>query len=144
MTQTTGGGRRFAYLSNATVDFDAPALAQLVDSCRRHNTRLGVTGILLFLDGRFAQVIEGPAASIDEVIGRIDRDPRHRDIVVLADAAMAEPLFDGWNMAAQSDPSPAASSSFAHLVAARLRRSGDPAAAEVAGMLGRFWTEFAS
>lgn len=48
-----------AYVSSATVAFNETKLQDLVAQCQRNNERLGVTGILVYSDGNFMQVIEG-------------------------------------------------------------------------------------
>ena len=46
------------YVSSAIFQFNETTLLDLVDQCQRNNERLGITGILVFSDGNFMQVIE--------------------------------------------------------------------------------------
>ena len=47
------------YVSSAVRQFREATLLDLVDQCQRNNKRLGVTGVLVYSDGNFMQVIEG-------------------------------------------------------------------------------------
>jgi hypothetical protein len=60
---------------------------------------LNVTGALVFTEARFAQVLEGPEASITELMADIERDKRHRDVEVVLVESIAERRFPGWAMA---------------------------------------------
>ena len=66
-----------AYASAATVPFNETKLLDLVAQCQRNNERLGVTGILVYSDGNFMQVIEGADLVTNALYDRIRRDVRH-------------------------------------------------------------------
>ena len=66
---------------------------------RRNNTRDGVTGGLLFSDGCFAQVLEGPMEAVMAAFERIQCDERHGEIIVLQSGPVAQRHFSDWSMA---------------------------------------------
>lgn len=80
------------------ADVDAEIL-RILDASRRNNRRDGVTGALLFGAGSFAQVLEGPLAAVERVFERIQRDPRHADVVVLHVLCSERREFGDWSMA---------------------------------------------
>jgi hypothetical protein len=88
----------FVYLSHATRTEDETSLAELAQQCRTFNAQAGVTGVLTFTNGRFAQLIEGPRDGVDEVIARINASKRHRDITALGETAIEVRAFDGQPM----------------------------------------------
>jgi hypothetical protein len=48
-----------------------------------HNNRMAASrGFLVAGEGRFLQVLEGPAAEVEATFQRIQRDPRHGDLVM--------------------------------------------------------------
>ena len=63
------------------------------------NTRAGITGLLLFKNGHFMQLLEGDEAAVIALFSKISRDPRHHHVIILwhgtvdqrdfADSAMA-------------------------------------------------------
>ncbi len=87
-----------AYLSSAGVPFSEGDLAALLRSSRATNGRLGVTGMLLYRDGQFLQVLEGPADAVRERYARISADPRHRDVHRLLEDVITERQFPEWTM----------------------------------------------
>ena len=47
------------YVSSAVRPFSKSELVELLNVTRDNNSRLGVTGMLLYRDGNFMQVLEG-------------------------------------------------------------------------------------
>lgn len=110
------------YRSRARTALLAADLNQIIETARRRNRQLGVTGLLLHgrmeaipgIAGEFVQWIEGPEASVDELFADIAQDSRHTDVEVLArgtreaveagvgpvlrPGASADRLFPAWSM----------------------------------------------
>ena len=74
---------RLVYVSTATHLFSQAELVDLLAQARVKNQRLGVTGMLLYHDGNFMQVLEGEEAVVRELFACIERDPRHHGSIVL-------------------------------------------------------------
>lgn len=72
---------------------------QILVSSRRQNLRRGVTGILLFSGGHFAQLLEGTAQALHETMAAIDADPRHEAVTRLIEGSIAQRRFGTWSMA---------------------------------------------
>ncbi len=95
---------QLVYCSRNTIsgcqvaDVDSEIL-RIVDASRRNNVSSKVTGALLFSAGSFAQVLEGPLAGVEKVFERIQRDPRHADVVVLHVLRSQRRDFAEWSMA---------------------------------------------
>jgi hypothetical protein len=90
------------YMSRAAVPFDDAALAELLREARLRNEALGVSGLLLAKDGRFMQLLEGPAFSVDDRFAVIAKDPRHSEVKSLIRKDIDRRRFDGWSMAYHS------------------------------------------
>ncbi|MFK0400851.1 BLUF domain-containing protein [Microbacterium sp. NPDC090225] len=86
------------YTSTASQPFRGTALDELLATCRRRNGEHDVTGMLLYREGRFIQVLEGPRATVDSLIEAIRRDRRHHDLRVLLDDAIPQRRFTDWTM----------------------------------------------
>lgn len=91
----------FLYVSRSTLSprTAAPTVEQIVAGSRARNAALGLTGALLFTGEYFAQVLEGEAASVDALMHRIARDPRHEQIIIVAREPIAIRRFIDWSMA---------------------------------------------
>lgn len=94
---------RLVYASRNMLQGDDSAVAasvlQILQTSQRNNARCGVTGALLFNKGAFAQVLEGPRASVEATFERIQRDARHGDVTVLQCGPAAARCFANWSMA---------------------------------------------
>ncbi|SDC11120.1 Sensors of blue-light using FAD [Sphingomonas sp. YR710] len=86
------------YVSHSLVG-DAGSVRQIVMASRLRNVRLGVTGALASVGDRFAQVLEGSRASIDELMRDISADPRHEKINVLFCRPIGQRDFARWALA---------------------------------------------
>ncbi len=86
------------YRSRAIRPPSAAELQDIVRSAQERNRSMGVTGMLLYENGRFLQTIEGPPLELDEVWASIRRDKRHAEIEVLSEHLTPARLFNGWHM----------------------------------------------
>ena len=70
----------------------------LIETCKRNNQRLNLTGMLHYNGDHFIQVIEGGRVEVSSLYHRIARDPRHTNIILLSCADVRERLFPTWTM----------------------------------------------
>ncbi len=87
-----------AYVSAAMRELSTVELEQILTSARRNNEPLGITGILLYHRGSFLQVLEGPAAAVDEVFSQITSDPRHGNGLLVSRRVISDRSFADWQM----------------------------------------------
>lgn len=87
-----------AYVSKATPGLGLRDLKHVLRRSREHNFRAQITGYLVYDGVWFAQLLEGPAASLDAALARITADPRHDALEVLVRAPIVQRCFDGWAM----------------------------------------------
>ena len=88
---------RLLYASRA-VDTSPGPIQAILETARRHNHEHGVTGILVYGGGIFMQAIEGGRQAVSDLYGAIQRDPRHKDVVLLHYEEILERRFGGWTM----------------------------------------------
>lgn len=88
---------RLLYASRA-VDSSTSAIEAILAQSRQHNPVSGITGILCYGGGIFLQAIEGGRMAVSELYGRIQKDPRHKDVVLLDYEEISERRFGGWTM----------------------------------------------
>jgi len=86
------------YASSATRDFDTPELTELLQRARSNNETLGLTGMLLYAEGSFFQVLEGPAEVVDRLYETIESDPRHDKVTKIIREPIPKRSFDDWTM----------------------------------------------
>ena len=90
---------RMAYVSTASKLFEPAELREMLKEANERNKKTGVTGMLLYKDGQFMQVLEGEAEAVTATFSRISADPRHHGIMVLVKGAVQERRFPTWSMA---------------------------------------------
>ena len=86
------------YVSSAVTEFTQADLLELMRKSSGNNAKRNVTGMLLFKDGNFMQVLEGPEAAVKEVHDIISRDPRHKGLITLLKGQQKERQFPNWSM----------------------------------------------
>ena len=89
------------YISTATGDTVAdiePALRNILEVSVRNNRAQGLTGMLLYSNGGFMQVLEGKEDALQAAYGRIAADPRHKDLYLLAHEPVAARAFSQWHL----------------------------------------------
>jgi hypothetical protein len=115
-------------------------IEHILVTARRNNAREGVTGALLYDEGCFAQVLEGPLAAVERVFERIQCDFRHSDVIVLENAPQNERLFGNWSMAHASEAAGKQSGeglNVARAFAVRGSLAGDQVVTYLQGVLAR-------
>ncbi len=89
----------FVYCSRAAKGVDEVEVGRIVESAQRRNLARGITGVLVFGNGVFFQLIEGPASEIQKLIATLHCDPRHYDVVPLDwSEERRERLYPNWEM----------------------------------------------
>jgi hypothetical protein len=88
---------RLLYASRAADQSPAATEAILAQS-RSHNPGCGITGILCYGGGIFLQALEGGRMQVSDLYGHIQKDPRHKDVVLLHYEEIDERRFGGWTM----------------------------------------------
>ncbi len=86
------------YASAAAKEFTAPELDRLLERARLRNDLYSVTGMLLYHDGSFLQVVEGPESSIETIYESISRDTRHLNPKILLRQTISRREFSNWSM----------------------------------------------
>lgn len=89
---------RVTYVSSATASMSKDDLMVLLSQCREYNSENGITGMLLFSNGTFLQVLEGDEKQIDSLLLTINKDPRHSDVRMLDRKSITERMYSDWSM----------------------------------------------
>lgn len=91
---------RIAYLSVAVEKFSSDDLLNLLKKARAFNQSQNITGILIYREGVFFQILEGPQKAVDDLMDKIDQDPRHEGTKIVYRHFDTDRIFqDDWYMA---------------------------------------------
>jgi hypothetical protein len=88
---------RLLYASRA-FDTGPDTIDNILSQSRQFNPSGGITGILCYGGGIFLQAIEGGRAAVSELYAHIQKDPRHKDVVLLHYQEISERRYSGWTM----------------------------------------------
>lgn len=133
------------YISRSRIapDRAEAVVAEIVATSVARNALAELTGALLFTGTHFAQVLEGEAAAIEDLMQRVTGDARHDELVIVEQGPLDYRRFDTWSMAyfgpsqfvsrhvmrLLGDPSPAERRRAAHWLGELLREfTGHPGA----------------
>jgi len=86
------------YVSSATKPFSVDELRALLERARANNTKLDVSGMLLYKDGNFMQVLEGEEATVKALYATIAKDDRHAGAITLLNGPTTARAFGEWSM----------------------------------------------
>lgn len=86
------------YFSSSADSLDENELATILQQSRHNNSKLGITGIILYVRGNIIQVLEGAKQAVDALYERIQHDHRHTDIVTVLNRPISQRQFGNWSM----------------------------------------------
>lgn len=86
------------YVSFAAHDLSDEELKDILKVARDTNQQLGITGMLLYRDGFFIQVLEGEEDKVKALFAKITADPRHRNVLTVHTGQVESRRFPDWTM----------------------------------------------
>lgn len=94
---------RLLYTSRSALDETRLTIGEQLDRIARQsavrNAEVGITGVLLFVDDHFVQVLEGEPGQIEKTYELICCSFAHSDVKLVDLVPVKERLFGEWNMA---------------------------------------------
>jgi hypothetical protein len=86
------------YLSSASTLYAEADLLQILQTSRKNNAALDITGMLLYYGGNIIQVLEGEEHKVKHLYDIIKRDIRHKDVNEISKGALQDRNFPDWSM----------------------------------------------
>ncbi len=87
-----------AYISSCVHAMEQKELNVLLETARNNNHNQGLTGMLLYADNTFLQVLEGEQRQVETLFEQIRSDPRHTHIMLIHQGPIAQRQFPDWKM----------------------------------------------
>lgn len=85
-----------SYVSTAHIDLQEQEVNVIMNQTNKFNKTRNISGILLYNDRNFFQLIEGDKKTIEDLYEKIIKDSRHQNIIKFLDKAVSKPPFDGY------------------------------------------------
>ena len=86
------------YISSATQEMSCVGLHALLTKARANNRAADITGVLLYAEHSFIQVLEGAPDALDATFARIQNDPRHKNVLTLVREPIETRSFSRWTL----------------------------------------------
>ena len=86
------------YVSSATKEMSPEDLQFILEQSNRNNQNRNVTGMLLYKNKTFMQVLEGEKENVENLYALITTDSRHRNLKLLVDEEIEQRNFSEWSM----------------------------------------------
>ncbi len=93
---------QLSYISTAKSGLKKEDFVTILDKAITSNSAIGVTGILVYCNGFFFQILEGETDKVMKLFNKITLDHRHENVVKLQHNQVGSRVFDRWNMAFKS------------------------------------------
>lgn len=92
---------QLVYISYRNSHCNNKEIENILESSRRNNYNKNITGVLLYSDKKFLQVLEGERKQVNELYDFIKTDSRHRNAVLISLSPIMERTFPSWQMGAK-------------------------------------------
>ncbi len=89
---------RIIYLSSGLNDLTSSDVKEILVKAKDNNRAKNITGVLLYLDKNFIQVLEGEKEDIIKLYQKISLDHRHKNVIKVIEGNIASRQFDKWDM----------------------------------------------
>jgi len=86
------------YTSVSTQKMSDDDLKIILEKSRIKNQKANVTGMLLYLDPYFIQVLEGDREIVDGIFNTISQDSRHHKVSIIYRQPLDKRYFSNWSM----------------------------------------------
>lgn len=86
------------YISSATKWPTEDDLKALLEQARTRNLRQSITGLLLYGNATYMQVLEGEEKDVHEIFESIKIDPRNTGVVKLVEEKISQRAYRDWSM----------------------------------------------
>ncbi len=89
--------KTICYISDSCQEESQNSLKVLYSKAKKNNSKYNITGILIYSNANFLQVLEGDQTSVDATFKRISTDTRHRNIFKVINIDIQQRIFEDYN-----------------------------------------------
>lgn len=89
---------KLIYSSHVSDVMKPGDIQKILEAARRRNAENSITGILCHGNHRFIQCVEGERDAVNELYGRLIKDPRHENLILLDYRPIYWRSFRDWSM----------------------------------------------
>lgn len=90
---------QLVYRSQAVREISSKDILSILNTAEERNNRLQITGLLVYSNHRFMQLLEGESEHVYPLLEAIKQDPRHQDLEIMVDRLAETRCMPMWAMA---------------------------------------------
>ncbi len=90
------------YTSLAVTPITEEEVNKILSVAVKNNKQNDITGMLIYTNRAFVQMLEGEEATVKALYDKIYRDGRHENLRIFYEGYIQHRTFNGWSMASQS------------------------------------------
>jgi hypothetical protein len=89
---------QIVYRSRELHPLGQEEILDILRKSQNKNLRKRISGLLIYREGQFLQLLEGPKTEVEELFQIIAQDPRHHEIVIIDRHDVDSVLMPTWAM----------------------------------------------
>ncbi|MFD2726853.1 BLUF domain-containing protein [Hyunsoonleella rubra] len=89
--------KTICYISDSYGSHSYEDLKMLYEKAKKNNQKNEITGVLIYNNGNFLQVLEGHPERVDATYSRIELDYRHQNIFKVININIEQRIFEDYN-----------------------------------------------
>ena len=86
------------YTSTSRGELTLDVINEIADTSMKKNTQFGITGILLGIESKYLQYLEGEEREVQKLFEKIKLDPRHHQVNQWVKGYADDRVFSEWSM----------------------------------------------
>lgn len=93
---------QMSYVSTGCDTLKYDDIKSILQDSRKNNVEKDITGILVYCNKHFFQILEGEKEKIQQLYHKIIIDRRHDNVIKIQEGFVENRQFENWNMAFKS------------------------------------------
>lgn len=89
--------KTICYISDALENESLNNIETLYEKAKANNLKNNITGILIYKNKNFLQVLEGDSKTVDTTFAKIEYDTRHHNIFKVINTSIEGRIFEDYN-----------------------------------------------
>lgn len=85
-----------SYVSTADPNLSPEGVKDLFENATDYNNSQNITGILLYSENNFFQLLEGEEYKLKKLYSKIEKDPRHKNLIKFLEKPATRPACNGY------------------------------------------------
>ncbi len=89
--------KTICYISSSTQNDSLENIKEMYSKAKANNSKNNISGILIYHNGNYLQVLEGTHKDVDQTYIRISKDSRHKNIIKVINSDTEYRIFEDYN-----------------------------------------------